>query len=177
MSANIWYIVSHCDNEGLRCEAFCLYVKSQGYCIDIVFVFYSVKCDWRSKQKRQANRYLCRLLFYRACNTLFYHLYLFFICSFLLHCCSHNFSLSLSLILHSFTFTLINREYQALPTPYQYSQIWTKNLRPSCNRMYAFFLIVNHHLVESKENKYRPSTATTILDILKVCFIIKFIRC
>jgi hypothetical protein len=40
--------------------------------------------------------------------------------------------------------------------------------------MYFFFFssIVNHHLVESKENQFRPSTATTILDILKVDFCI-----
>ncbi len=28
-----------CDDDGLRCEAFCLHVNSQGYCIDIVFLF------------------------------------------------------------------------------------------------------------------------------------------
>ncbi len=46
-----------------------------------------------------------------------------------------------------------------------------KKLRPSYKRIYSFFLIVNHHLIESKEYKYKPSTATTILDILRVCYI------
>jgi hypothetical protein len=35
--------------------------------------------------------------------------------------------------------------------------------------MYIFFLflIVNHHLIESKEYKYKPSTGPTIFDILR----------
>jgi hypothetical protein len=67
---------------------------------------------WLKKRKRQANRYHCRLLFYRAFNILFYHLYLFFICYF-----HYIAALTIFLFHRSFTFTLINREYQPLPFP------------------------------------------------------------
>jgi hypothetical protein len=78
---------------------------------------------WLKKQKRQPNRYHCRLLFYRACYTLFYHLYLFFICFFLQHCCSHNLPLVLSMFPHFHT------NQQRISTSglfYQYSQKWTR---------------------------------------------------
>lgn len=71
-----------------------------------------------------------------------------------------------------FTFTLINIEYQPLLLPSisiltNMNKNWDLHINVSIF-FFSFFFKVNHYLVESKENIYNNSTATTILNILKV---------